>query len=98
VPVAGFSEALARADIVISSTGAPEPIVRRQEVQAAMRRRRGRPIFLIDIAVPRDVAPDVADVADVFLYNVDDLQEVVERGLQVRQSEVERVEAIVEEE
>ncbi len=93
-----FPEALARADIVISSTGAPHPIVRREAVQRAMRARRGRPMFLIDIAVPRDVEPAVGDLDDVFLYNIDDLQDVVARGLQARGSEVQKVETIVEEE
>src|SRR5207248_1717407 len=60
--------------------------------------RRGRPIFLIDIAVPRDVEPEAADLDDLFLYNIDDLQAVVDKSLALRQSEVERVDAIVEEE
>jgi glutamyl-tRNA reductase len=90
--------ALSRADIVISSTGAPHAILRRETVRQAMRRRRGRPIFLIDIAVPRDVEPAVAELDDVFLYNIDDLNAVVDKNLAVRQSEVERVETIIEEE
>jgi glutamyl-tRNA reductase len=98
IPFDRFPEALERADIVISSTGAPHPILRRERLQAARRARRGRPIFLIDIAVPRDIEPEVGELDDVFLYNIDDLQGVVERSLQVRQAEVERVEAIVEEE
>jgi glutamyl-tRNA reductase len=64
----------------------------------AIHARRGRPIFLIDTAVPRDVEPAAADLEDLFLYNIDDLKAVVEKSLAVRQSEVERVEAIVEEE
>jgi len=98
VPLSGFAAALASADIVISSTGAPQPILRREEVQAAMRQRRGRPIFLIDIAVPRDVDPEAADLDDLFLYNIDDLQAVVDKSLALRQSEVERVDVLVEEE
>jgi glutamyl-tRNA reductase len=98
VPFEQAPAALAQADIVICSTGAPHPIVGREQVQAAMRARRGRPIFLIDIAVPRDVAPEVGHLDDVFLYNIDDLQAVVQRSLEVRRSEAEKVEAIVEEE
>jgi glutamyl-tRNA reductase len=98
VPFDRFPEALARADIVVCSTGAPHPIIRRQHAQAAMRARRGRAIFIIDIAVPRDVEPDAGEIDDIFLYNIDDLQSVVERNLQVRESEVEKVEGIVEEE
>jgi glutamyl-tRNA reductase len=91
-------EALSRADIVISSTGSPHPVLHRDAVRQAMQRRRGRPIFLVDIAVPRDIEPEVGDLDDVFLYDIDDLNGVVDKNLAVRQSEVERVEAIVEEE
>jgi glutamyl-tRNA reductase len=90
--------ALSRADIIISSTGAPHAVLRRDVVRQAMRRRRGRPLFLIDIAVPRDVEPEVGELDDVFLYDIDDLRAVIDRNLAVRQSEVERVEAIIEEE
>jgi glutamyl-tRNA reductase len=90
--------ALVRADIVISSTGAPHAILRRETVRQAMRQRRGRPLFLIDIAVPRDVEPEAGELDDVFLYNIDDLHAVVDKNLAVRQSEVERVEGIIEEE
>jgi glutamyl-tRNA reductase len=90
--------ALLHADIVISSTGAPNAILRRETVRQAMRQRRGRPLFLIDIAVPRDVEPNVGELDDVFLYNIDDLHAVVDKNLAVRQSEVERVEGIIEDE
>jgi glutamyl-tRNA reductase len=96
VPFERLGDALIRADIVVSSTGATQPVLTRAMLRQAMRARRGRPLFLIDIAVPRDVEPAVADLEDVFLYNIDDLQAVVDKSLAVRQSEVERVEAIVE--
>jgi glutamyl-tRNA reductase len=70
---------LVSADIVISSTGASHPIITRQHVDALRRKRRYRPIFLIDIAVPRDVEPAVGEIDGVYLYNLDDLQEVVSR-------------------
>jgi glutamyl-tRNA reductase len=91
-------QALVRADIVIASTGAPHAVLHRDTVRQGMRQRRGRPLFLIDIAVPRDVEPEVGDLDDVFLYDIDDLHAVVGKNLAVRQSEVERVETIIEEE
>jgi len=90
--------ALREADIVITATGASLPIVDKAMVQAAVPARRSRPLFLIDIAVPRDVAPDAADVEQVFLYNIDDLQTIVRENLERRGSEVGRAEQIVDEE
>lgn len=98
VPFERLSDALARADIVLTSTGASRPVLTCDLLRHAMHARRGRPIFLIDTAVPRDVEPEAAELEDLFLYNIDDLQTVVDKSLAVRQSEVERVEAIVEEE
>jgi len=92
------SEALANADIVVTATGAKDPILTRGRVEDAMRRRRGRPLFIIDIAVPRDVDPDVGSLDQVFLYNIDDLQSIVKENLTRRSSEVERAESIVREE
>jgi len=89
---------MATADIVISSTAAPHPILKRDLVQSVIRKRRGRPLFLIDIAVPRDIEPEVGKIDDVFLYNLDDLQQVVEQNLEGRSSEIAAVEAIIEEE
>jgi glutamyl-tRNA reductase len=71
---------MAEADVVISSTGAPQPIFTRADAERVRRERGGRPLFLIDIAVPRDVDPAVRDVPGVFLYNIDDLEQVVERN------------------
>ena len=79
---------LAGADIVLSSTGSPEPILRRAEVERIRRERHGRPLFLIDIAVPRDVDPAVRDVPGVFLYDIDDLEYVVEQNLEARRAAV----------
>ena len=91
-------QALGRSDIVISSTAAPHAILRPDTVAAAMRVRRNRPLFIIDIAVPRDVEPEVGDLGNVFLYDIDDLQQVVEGNLAQRRREVPRVQAIVREE
>lgn len=97
VPYDRMPEALVRADIVISSTGAPHPIITSAHLRLAMRARRGRPLFLIDIAVPRDVEPEAEGLDDVYLYNIDDLQKVVEKSLAGRQAEASRVEELIEE-
>jgi glutamyl-tRNA reductase len=93
-----LAEGLERADIVISATDAPHSILHRAEVEAAMQARQDRPLFVIDIAVPRDVDTDVGDLPDVHLYNVDDLQSQVENNLDGRRAEVPHVEDIVNEE
>ena len=93
-----FAETMAGVDIVISSTAAPHTILDRKSLSPIMRKRRGRPLFLIDIAVPRDIAPDVSALDNVFLYDVDDLEDVVADMAQGRAGEVSRVEALVEEE
>jgi glutamyl-tRNA reductase len=93
-----LSQALWRSDIVISSTAAPHAILRPDTVAAAMRMRRNRPLFLIDIAVPRDVEPAVGELTNVFLYDIDDLQQVVEANLAQRRREVPRVQSIIAEE
>ena len=94
----GMTQALARADIVITATGSPRPIITRPDVEAVTGRRRADPLFIIDIAVPRDVDPAVGDIEQVFLYNVDDLQGIVQENLSRRSAEIEHAEAIVNEE
>lgn len=86
---------MARADIVISSTGSPNFILSKGEMQQVLNRRRHRPIFLIDIAVPRDIDPDVNDLGNVYLYNIDDLQSVVESNLAERSREAKEAEKII---
>ncbi len=90
-----LEERLAAADIVLASTGAREPVLTRAMVQRAVRRRRGRPLFVIDIAVPRDVDPDVHALDGVFLYNIDDLRAVVEANAAERRLHVPHAEAVV---
>jgi glutamyl-tRNA reductase len=85
-------EAASRADIVISSTGAPHPIFRREHGQAFLQKRRNRPMFFIDIAVPRDVDPEMNNLDGIFVYDIDDLQQVAashmeERSLQAIDAE-----------
>jgi glutamyl-tRNA reductase len=93
-----FPDHLVRTDIVISSTAAPIHVLTREMLLPILRRRRGRPLFLIDIAVPRDIEPSIGGLDNVFLYDVDDLQNVVADMARERSSEVERVEALISEE
>jgi len=90
--------ALESSDIVITATGAAAPVLSKAHVEALMRHRRDRPLFIVDIAVPRDVEPAAGEIEQVFLYNIDDLQATVRENLARRGSEVERAEAIVVEE
>jgi len=94
----GLPEQLLRADIVLSSTSSPHPIVGREELELVMAEREGRSLLLIDIAVPRDIDPDCGELEGVTLYDIDDLQAVVAHNLDTRASEVPRAEEIVEEE
>ena len=91
-------QALLDSDIVITSTGSSKPILSKAQVKDAVPASRTRPLFLIDIAVPRDVDPRAAEIEQVFLYNIDDLQSIVRENLQKRGHEVSRAEQIVEEE
>jgi glutamyl-tRNA reductase len=94
----GFGDALVASDIVIASTSAPHTILDRKKLAPLVRRRRGRPLFLIDIAFPRDIDPDVNALDNVFLYNIDDLKAVVEQETRGREREVSRAENIADEE
>ena len=98
VPWDRLDDALTAADIVITATGAPDPVLGSARVEEAMRPRRNRPLFIIDIAVPRDVEAAVGNLDQVFLYNIDDLRTIVNENLARRGGELERAEAIVEEE
>jgi glutamyl-tRNA reductase len=89
---------MSASDIVITATGAASPILTKARVEAIMRPRRNRPLFVIDIAMPRDVEAAAGEIEQVFLYNIDDLQAAVRENLARRASEVARAEAIVREE
>lgn len=91
-------EFLLEADIVVSSTSAPNYIIERDELSELMKKRSHKPLFFIDIAVPRDIAPDVNLIPNVYLYNIDDLQLVVNANQKQRQKEAEKVEKIIAEE
>jgi len=98
LPFDELATALASVDIVITSTGAPEPVIARQTVQAIMHGRRGRPLFFIDIAVPRDVEATVNTLDDVYCYDIDDLKQVVDANIRERAREAQRAESLVERE
>jgi len=98
VAMEDLADHLAASDIVVSGTGSSEPIITRALFDAVMRRRRYRPVFLIDIAVPRDVAGDVAKVENVYLYNMDDLQQAVMATRSQRGAAAEAAGKIVERE
>ena len=93
-----FPEALKDTDIVISSTGAPHPVVRLVMVREAMGLRRNEALFLIDIAAPRDIEPEVGSLYNVFLYNLDDLNQIADENRRQRRAEAQAAEAIVDEE
>jgi glutamyl-tRNA reductase len=97
LPLERIRDELERADVVVSSTSAPGLLVRREDVEAALPARRGRPLFLIDLAVPRDLDPAIHTLADCYLYDIDDLEAVVAESLAGRRREAERAEAIVAE-
>jgi glutamyl-tRNA reductase len=90
-----IGEMLPRFDIVVSWTAAPLPIVGLGMVERAVRARRHRPIVMVDLAVPRDIEPEIAKLDDVFLYTVDDLAQVVDAGLESRQQAVIEAEEII---
>ncbi len=98
VELEGIYDAVADADVVITSTGSCEPILRSSEMKSVMKKRRYRPVFLIDIAIPRDVDPEVNDLDGVYLYNIDDLQAVVEENIGERKKEALKGEEIVRDE
>ena len=89
--------AMAEADIVVSSTGCPETILHREEIEAVMKTRRNRRLVLIDIAVPRDIEPEVQSVNGVYLYDIDDLEALVSENVRQREQELAQCRAIVEE-
>ncbi|MDE2408476.1 MAG: glutamyl-tRNA reductase [Xanthomonadaceae bacterium] len=96
LPLAELDKHLAEADIVISATAARTPILHRQEVEHALRMRRHRPMLLLDLAVPRDIAQDVSGLRDVFLYTVDDLDRAIEDNRRSRREAAQQAEAIIE--
>jgi glutamyl-tRNA reductase len=95
VPFESLEDHLVAADIVVTSTGSAHPIITRRQFNAIRRKRRYRPIFVIDIAVPRDVEPSVGEINDVYLYNLDDLQQAVAATHAQRRESIDAARAIV---
>jgi glutamyl-tRNA reductase len=96
VPFEQLYETVPQADIVISSTGAPHAVFRKEHGERFLNRRRNRPMFFIDIAVPRDIDPEMNKLDGVFVYDIDDLQQVVSSHVADRRVEADRAEAIVQ--
>jgi glutamyl-tRNA reductase len=98
VPFESFVDHLAEVDIIMTSTGAPNFILGKRQMEEVIKRRKNRPMFLIDIAVPRDIDPKINDIDNIYLYDVDDLQGVVQANLKERKKEASKAEAIIEQE
>ncbi len=98
LPLERVEEELPRADVVVSSTSAPGFVLAREQVERALRARKGRPLLLIDLAVPRDLEPGIHELDGCYLYDIDDLEGVVAETLAARRGEAERAEALVVEE
>jgi glutamyl-tRNA reductase len=98
LPLSELDGTLPEADILITSTASPEPIITEERIRRALGKRRHRPIFAVDIAVPRDIAPEVAKLRDVYLYSIDDLQKVIQDGQSSREAAAVDANRILEEE
>jgi glutamyl-tRNA reductase len=98
VQLDGLTEALAEADLLLTSTGAPSAIVDHADLAPVLESRDGRPLLIVDVAMPRDIDPSVADLPGVTLLDLDDVRFFVEAGLEERRREVHRVRGIVTEE
>ncbi len=96
IALADLSKHLAEADIVIASTASREPVLLREQVAAAIAARRRRPMFLVDIAVPRDIEASVGELEDVYLYTIDDLRQVIDDNLRSRREAALEAEAMIE--
>lgn len=98
IPYENLFEKLHQVDILIASTGAPHFVIRREHIAQAINLRKGEPMFLIDIAVPRNIEPSINEIDNVFLYDIDDLQSVVEANLKERKKEAHLAMEIIEQE
>lgn len=96
VTLEAIPEILPKVDIVVASTASPIPVIGKGTVEKALKKRKHKPIFMIDIAVPRDIEAEVGDLDDIYLYTVDDLQETVEENRKAREEVAEKAEQIIE--
>ncbi len=94
--IASIGDRILDADIVIASTGSPVPVLGKGAVERAQKMRRFKPMFMVDLAVPRDIEPEVGEIESVYLYTIDDLNTVVEEGLEQRQEAAHRAEQIIQ--
>jgi len=97
VPWEGVAAALRLPDIIVSSIGGADPVFTRPTVERAMAERSNRALFIIDLGVPRNVPAEIGDLYSVYLYNIDDLTEIVEQNKKARENEIPRAEALIEE-
>jgi glutamyl-tRNA reductase len=97
LPFEHFTRHLGDYDIVVGSTAAPDAVVRADDVSTALGKRRARPLLFLDLALPRDIEPTVADFENVYLYNLDDLAKIAAQNLAAREAEVSRARAIIAE-
>lgn len=93
-----LQSALVEADILISSTSAKNFVISKEIVDAAVKMRKGKPLFMVDIAVPRDIDPQIGEIENVFLYDIDDLEGIVEANLQERKKAAEKIMIMIEKE
>ena len=97
ITLAQFPDYLAQADIIFTATASSTPILGKGLIESALKKRKHKPIFILDIAVPRDVEPEISHLEDVYLYNIDDLKQVVGQNLKIRSKEKQIVEKIIAE-
>ncbi|MGD0253487.1 MAG: glutamyl-tRNA reductase [Verrucomicrobiota bacterium] len=95
LPFDGRLQALAGADIVVSSTGSPTAVLHKSEIADVLKARADRPLVLVDIAVPRDIAPDVEELENVYLYNIDHLETIVRENSRMREQELSKCSEII---
>lgn len=96
IQIETMPDRLHEVDIVISSTGSPVSVIRARDVKSVLKRRKNKPMFFIDIAVPRDIDPDVNNLDNVYLYDIDDLKDVVDENIAQRRDEATKAQAVVE--
>lgn len=96
IQIENMPDRLHEVDIIISSTGSPVAVIKAKDVKGVLKKRKNKPMFFIDIAVPRDIDPDVNSLDNVYLYDIDDLKEVVEENMAQRQEEAFKAKAVVE--
>ena len=96
IPMSHIDHALEDADIVISSTASPVPVLGKGMVEDAVRRRKHRPIYMVDLAVPRDIEPQIASLSDIYLYTQEDLRQLIEKNLQSREVARQEASAIID--